>query len=128
MKYGLFAFCLLAFLAACKAPAPFPLKKEWKLIELKNKPVPAQVNATLKFDPSQKRYSGKNSCNAYSGQYDMQGSSLKFGAAISTKMYCADVADWEAAFMNMLPAVDNYVYRENRLRLFAGTKIIAIFE
>lgn len=98
------------------------------MIELKYKPVPVTVKATLTFEPAGKRYSGKNSCNTYSGSYELTGSALKFGPAVATKMYCADVADWEAAFMNMLPTVDNVVYRDNRLHLLAGTKIVAVFE
>jgi len=120
--------CLAILLAACKSSAPFPLNQEWKLVELKNKPVPAQVKATLTFEPTGKRYGGKNSCNTYSGAYTLTGSSLTFGPAIATKMYCAEVADWETAFMNMLPTVDNYVYRDNQLRLLTGTKIVAVFE
>lgn len=124
-------FCLLfmaIFLSACKTPAPFPVNREWQLIELKNKSVPASVKATLRFEPGKKRYSGKNACNNFSGTYELDDTTLKFGPAMSTKMYCADVADWEAAFMNMLPTVDNYAYRDNQLKLFAGTKIVAIFK
>lgn len=85
------------------------------------------MQATLKFEVKQKRYGGKNSCNAYSGTYELDGSTLKFGPAITTKMYCADVADWEAAFMAMLGTVDNYSNKNQELRLFAGTKLVAVF-
>ena len=123
--------CLLllaGFVFACKPTGSLPLHREWHLVELKNKHVPANVHATLKFESAGKRYSGNNSCNAYSGTCQMDNSTLKFGPAIATKMYCAEVADWEAAFMNMLPTVDFYVQRDGQLRLFAGTKIVAIFE
>lgn len=129
MKY--FPLLLLLFaclLTACKSTTSFPANREWVLTELKFKPVPANVKATIKFESGAKRYGGKNACNAYNGSYELEGSTLKLGPAISTKMFCADVADWETAFMNMLTTVDNYTYQNDQLRLFAGTKVVAVFK
>jgi len=127
MNYFSF-FMLLALFAACKSSTSFPANREWTLTELKFKPVPANVTATIKFDSGQKRYAGKNACNAYSGTYELNGSTLKLGPAMATKMFCADVADWETAFMDMLPTVDNYTHQNGQLRLFSGTKVVAVFK
>lgn len=115
-------------LSGCKSGTSFPLAKEWKLVELKSKPVPNYVQATLIFEKSPKRFSGNNSCNNYSGTYESDDTTLKFGPAMSTKKYCDAVADWEAAYMNMLTTVDNYVLRDGQLKLFQGTKIVAILK
>ena len=119
--------CAITVLA-CKSSGSFPINQEWTLTELNSKPVPANIKATIKFDSNQKRYSGKNACNSYSGPYTLDGSALKLGSAISTKMFCAEVADWETAFMNMLPTVDNYTHRKGELSLQSGDKVVAVFK
>ncbi len=126
----IFATLLICALAmpACKSSGSFPDNREWNLTELNAKPVPANVKATIKFDAVQKRYSGKNACNTYGGAYELNGSALKLGPAMSTKMFCAEVADWETAFMNMLPTVDNYTHRKGELRLQSGDKVVAVFK
>ena len=128
MKQLSFALLLSTLFLACKSTSPFPLNKDWQLAELKYKPVPSYVKITLRFESGGKRYKGNNSCNTYSGASEINGPSLKFGPAISTKMYCANVADWETAYMDILAKVDNYAYRDDQLKLFAGTKIVAIFK
>lgn len=102
--------------------------KTWRLVELKYKHLPASVSITLQFEAAGKRFSGNNSCNTYSGTYTLDASTLQFGPAVSTKKYCLEMADWEAAYMTMLTTVDNYAYRDNQLRLFAGTRAVAVFE
>lgn len=130
MKHWLLFFLFLAAgWPACKSTAPFPMhQKSWRLVELKYKHPPSNVAISLQFDAGAKRFNGNNSCNAYHGAYTLEGSTLKFGPAVSTKKYCAELADWESAYMNMLATVDNYVYRDNQLRLFVGTKVVAVFE
>lgn len=125
--FATFLICTAAMLA-CRSSGSFPANREWKLTELNAKPAPANVMATIKFDDVQKRYGGKNACNTYGGAYELNGTTLKLGPAMATKMFCADVADWETAFMNMLPAVDNYTFQKGELRLRAGDKVLAVFK
>ncbi|MDQ2669242.1 MAG: META domain-containing protein [Gemmatimonadota bacterium] len=48
--------------------------------------------AYIEFAPAEGRASGNATCNRFSGPYTLSGSSLSFGALISTKMACADSA------------------------------------
>ncbi|MCC6462685.1 MAG: META domain-containing protein [Saprospiraceae bacterium] len=129
MRYFLFLILGATALTCCKAPSDFPLQRDWQLLELKNKTLPADVAVTLRFEGSGKRFSGNNSCNNYNGTYEKsEPSVLRFGPAMATKKYCAAVADWESAYMTVLTTVDNYAIREGRLHLYAGTKLVAVFK
>ncbi len=60
----------------------------------------------LKFDKTTEMATGNASCNGYSSDFKIKGSSLEFGErGISTLMYCGD---GEAIFTNMLKDIESY--------------------
>lgn len=120
---------LLTLWMACKPPqTSLPPGKMLQLRELNGKAVPELVKATMQFDTTAKRVAGNTSCNAYSGPYEQNGSSLKFGALMTTKKFCTETASWEQEFLTMLSQTDNFTYSGEKLKLSAGAKTVAVFE
>jgi heat shock protein HslJ len=64
---------------------------EWRFVEVAGTMVPAGVRATLRLHNG--HASGKAGCNAYGATYETAADgSVKFGAAMSTKMACLQPA------------------------------------
>lgn len=126
-KLILAAGLVSALFFCCKTPSALPVGKDFRLVELQYKTLPADVKATLKFEAKDKHYGGYDACNTYGGSYELEGNTLKFGPALVTKKFCGEVSEWESAFHNMLPQVDNFRYQNNELTLYAGAKIVARF-
>ena len=76
--------------------------------------VPAAL--TLNFDQTGKNYSGFSGCNNYSGAYTGgTGDEFKFGATISTKMFCTESSDLENEVFQAMEKIETYQfdYRDN---------------
>ncbi len=128
---GTFAALWLLSVSACdpKPPAPerppaaavAPLdNREWALVglgEIAAPPGAAGRPATILFDPAAGRAAGFAGCNRYSAGYALAGDSLTFGAAISTKMACADGDELERGYLAMLPAIRSYALSDSTLTL-----------
>jgi heat shock protein HslJ len=130
-NYSILFLSVALSLAAChtvKNSGEFPADTEWKLIELEGNAVPDNVQATIRFETATKRYSGNDSCNSYFGTYEVAAETLKLGAAGATIKYCSEVANWETAYLQMLPKVDGYAYEDGKLKLKAGAVILAVYE
>ena len=75
--------------------------------------------------------SGNATCNTYNGPVKIEGSLIKIGPLMSTKMACAsdELNAQEAAFLAALQATETYDIRGNRLELRdANTPLMAEFE
>jgi putative lipoprotein len=66
---------------------------------------------------------GFSGCNNYNGGYTLSGKTTEFGKEISvgplasTKMYCADTADFETAYLNNLQKTLTYSITNNKMLL-----------
>jgi heat shock protein HslJ len=66
---------------------------------------------------------GFSGCNNYNGRYTLSGKTTEFGKEISigplasTKMYCADTADFETAYLNNLQQTLTYSITNNKMML-----------
>lgn len=111
-------FAMLMLLSACAGSAPAPSEPaaalegtQWTLRDFAgHRPSPRPV--TLRFEAG--RASGRAPCNAVSANYtrdgdgngDAGGESLRFGPITASKMYCADAAALEDAYLAALRQID----------------------
>jgi len=104
--------------------------REWALVGLGEVAAPLGAGgrpATIQFDPSTGRAAGFAGCNRYSAGYTVAGDSLTFGAAVSTKMACADGDELERGFLAMLPAIKRYKLSDSTLTLSGSDGPLARF-
>ena len=97
--------------------------REWVLVQLGEVAVPLGAGgrpATIRFEPGTARAAGFAGCNRYTAGYTLAGDSLSFGAAISTKMACADGDALEQGYLAMLPAIRSYRLTDSTL-IFDGS-------
>jgi putative lipoprotein len=104
----------------------------WRLLSIgQSMVVPGDVTRRpwLTFAPDSGRVSGSLGCNRTSGPFTTQGSELRFGALISTRMACADDAmnRQEGALGGALQATDRYRIRGDTLELLRGNAVVAAF-
>jgi putative lipoprotein len=75
---------------------------------------------TFKNDGTLTGFSG---CNNFNGGYILSGKTTEFGKGItigplaSTKMYCADTADFETSYMNNIQQTQTYSITNNTMML-----------
>jgi heat shock protein HslJ len=83
----------------------FPLDQTWQLKEINGKPIPADVDASLKID-SALRGSGFTGCNSWSAtMYPIQDQHLAVGPYALTKKQCdKDTMAVELGFLSALLA------------------------
>ena len=136
--FGRFAMLGIAIaLAACAGQqaagggsAPEELGgTSWRLTELYGRsPVLVPGGApTLDFDAGEPRASGNGGCNQFSGPFTQNGTSLRFGALVSTRRACADPAatSQEAAYLRALQASTSFSISGDRLVLFVDAQPVA---
>ncbi|GBU08198.1 hypothetical protein AwDysgo_15290 [Bacteroidales bacterium] len=109
---------------------------EWKLVSIKDKNSEAQLTPkgekipTLKIeadDSGTDRASGLAGCNRYSSSLTLSGSSIKFGAAVATRMFCIENMDIEDAMLDAIAQTDAYAIKDGKLMLMKGSSILATF-
>ena len=75
--------------------------------------IPNTQSITLTFN-NDGTLSGFSGCNNFNGGYTLSGKTTEFGKEItigplaSTKMYCADTADFETSYLNNLQKTQTY--------------------
>jgi heat shock protein HslJ len=104
----------------------------WRLLSIgQSAALPGDVarRPWLTFAAGPSRVSGNLGRNQTSGPFTTQGSELRFGALISTRMACADDAlnRQEAALGGALQATDRYRIRGDTLDLLRGDAVVAAF-
>jgi heat shock protein HslJ len=90
----------------------------WLLEDLGGKGVLDNVRATLEFT-APGRVSGRGSCNRISGQVTIEGSAIRFGPLISTRMACAPaVNEQEANYLKALASAERFERKGTRLLIY----------
>ncbi len=139
MKLDIAITMVLGVCLACSQPKPneSPITTpitgiEWKLVELGGNPAPAGSQAkpvTLQLLDSERRASGFAGCNQYSSAYEMEGTTLHFTPAISTKMACEAGMDLEQTYLKAFEGTRQYRQTTNGLELIGDNdQVIARFE
>jgi heat shock protein HslJ len=68
---------------------------------------------------------GNTGCNSMSGTMTAASKTIKFSQIITTKMYCEGVN--ETGFLNALSNADSWTIENNRLFLYSGKIVAAVF-
>ncbi|RCJ18383.1 hypothetical protein A6S26_29105 [Nostoc sp. ATCC 43529] len=71
------------------------LEGNWKLTTLGDSPVPAEVQITANFDPSEHGINGRVVCNQYFSGYESTEDAITLRPVISTRAYCGDDRDYQ---------------------------------
>jgi len=124
-------------LAACRTspsstPAPPLTDTEWRLIELDGKPVAKAEGLkppTLTLAAESKRAAGFSGINRYSGSYELDGNTLKFGMFMSTRMAGPPEAMVvEDTFLKAMAQVKTWKIQGGKLSLLGGSGVLLRFE
>ena len=94
--------------------------RDWELVSLGALDHPLGAGgkpATLRFDSSTKRAGGNAGCNRYNAPYVIVGDSLRFEAAMSTKMACTDGMELESAWFGAMSHVATWSATDSTLML-----------
>lgn len=91
--------------------------KKWILVELLGQKIDSKTNAFLLFNGEQSKVSGNNSCNTFSGSYELKGNEqISLGNLAVTQRACLDIKTG-ASFNDILNKVDNYTINDGKLNL-----------
>ena len=130
---GIFLTCLVlsAVAFSCKNNVR-PEQFAWKLVELNGDENSVFVDGdafTLKFLSDEGKISGSGACNHFFGTYTIDLSektiALKIGG---TTMMAGPNIEFERPYFDALKSVDRYKFSKEKLRLFAGKKLVAEFK
>lgn len=102
---------LLATSLGCQRSTPSALAGDWTLVELGGEPAPPGAGnraATLRFQADSGRATGFAGCNRLGASYAVSDESLRFGAALLTRMACPEGMDLERKFTDALTATTRY--------------------
>lgn len=106
MKKLFYVLVAVMALASCasKKTASVVLTGDWKVIQLGTQPVDSMGDFAypeLSFfeDGKYHAYAG---CNQINGNFQLEGNTLTWGEALSTKMFCEDVMELEDALVLLL--------------------------
>ena len=81
----------------------------------------------IQFDLAEGRVNGRAACNRFFGNFELDGTQLKFSPMGATRMACPDLQK-ENEFFRMLDQVDEYSIKENTLSFLSKGKIVATFQ
>lgn len=105
--------------------------KKWLLSRVNGNPVNLTKNAPfLNFDADKGSAGGNSGCNAFGGDFEVSGITIRFGDMIQTMMACEREGrmEVERGFMNGLRNANRFEIRGNRLILFRGNQEMLVFE
>jgi len=104
---------------------------EWLLVEVTGIPVSLQADKQkpfLRFDAEKKQATGFAGCNNFFGNYQINGTSLKFQPIGSTRMACPDLEmSLETEFFTALDKTRTWEIRNNMLIFLADHQVLARF-
>lgn len=90
---------------------------QWRLIELPDADLPADVDVTVAFEVGG-RVSGTSGCNRFGGTFTVDGELLTILDVGSTLMSCgSDLDEMEGAFLRHLSATERWAITDGQLRL-----------
>ena len=104
--------------------------RDWDLVALGEQDHPLGAGgkpATLRFDAAAQRAGGNAGCNRYSAAYTLVGDSLRFTAAISTKMACTEGMELENAWLGAMSHVATWSATDSTLTLAGADGPLARF-
>ena len=111
--------------------APSPIEdRDWDLVALGERDHPTGNGgrpATLRLDSSAKRAGGNAGCNRYNATYVLAGDSLRFEAAMSTKMACVEGMELENAWLGAMSHVTTWSATDSTLTLAGPDGPVARF-
>ena len=114
------------------APPPPLIGTAWVLIELNGKsfiPSEGLQLPTLKLDAAKQQASGTSGINRYAGSYDLNGSTIKFGPLMGTRMAGPPEAmAAEEAFLAAMRNVRGWSIIKQSLELTDGGKQLLRFK
>ena len=101
--------------------------KRWTLVEVEGETV-SVTEPFIEFDAANRRYTGSDGCNRFSGRYEIRGNGLRFAPPTRTKRACLDepVRRLETRFNRLLPQVNRFEITDSRLVLYAGTRRLMV--
>jgi heat shock protein HslJ len=102
--------------------------KRWKLTQVRGTTVTTN-KPYIEFDEKAKRFSGDGGCNRVAGNFEINGTQIKFSQAVSTKRACIDRAmqQVETEFFAALEEVNGFRIEGEVLLLTAGDQTILAF-
>ena len=122
-------FSIVAILVGCQSQKNLMLNNQWKLIELNGKNLTGEnVEITLTFNTSDHQVKGNGGCNRYFGGYKLIDNTIEISNLGSTKMFCAETANFEEEYFNTLKDKSNLKVTENQLIFSRQGKTILIFQ
>ena len=83
----------------------------WKLTRLGDEPAPAlegRREPHLVFHSDNRRVTGTGGCNQFSGSYEIEGTSIRFGMMATTKMACLESKDVDQALLSSLETATSF--------------------
>lgn len=101
----------------------------WTLVEVNGAVVDAAATnrtPTLTLD-ADGRASGNGGCNQFGGEYELTGSTLRFGPLAMTRMACPGRMEIETAYAAALDATREWRVRGGMLELLAEDRVLARF-
>jgi heat shock protein HslJ len=102
---------------------------EWHLVEVSGIPVSSLASERIpfiKFDALKNEAAGYAGCNNFFGGYELDGSSLKFGTVVSTRMFCPDLQmSLETEVFKALDKTRGWDIRNGELLLLDGSEVLA---
>lgn len=122
---------LAMFPLACSQNGNLPtgelVETAWTLVEVDGAAVDTDTTnrtPTLTLD-ADGRASGNAGCNQFGGEYELTGSSLRFGALAMTRMACPGRMEIETAYAAALDATREWRVRGDMLELLADDRVLA---
>ena len=103
----------------------------WRPVEIDGKPMglaAGQREPHLML-ASERTMRGFGGCNQLQGRYELQGNELRFTGTATTRMFCQESMDQEAAFLQAIEATATYAIVGETLELYdRNGRLLARFE
>ena len=131
--------CIAMLLVSCMKQASVPPGAQtagiegfqWYLTEVGGLPVSPMADGKqphILLDPAQNQVTGFAGCNHFFGRYELDGSSLTFGAMGATRMACPDLeTGLETSLFEALENTSQWKKSDGELLLLDGDAVLARF-
>ncbi|MDF3077600.1 MAG: uncharacterized protein K0S09_1489 [Sphingobacteriaceae bacterium] len=131
MKNLIIIVIALVLTSSCKtisqnADQPKFEETHWKLIAINKQAVDLGDKAYIEFDDD--KATGKAGCNSFSAKIVKVNNHLSFEDAVSTKMYCEGVMDYENQIITNLGKVKRFEIRYGLLYMYSTDELLLTFK
>lgn len=110
-----------------KVQTDYKLHDKWALVELNGKAVGAMAfreHPYVEFNLTDNKVFGHTGCNRLFGDLNVQKDSLNFGSIATTKMMCAEIAEFETSLLETLRQVNAYRINDLSLELMSAGNVV----